>query len=328
MIDSRLTRRIDTVTVRPGTPTQFPSGRPARARRSFRPGVLGMVVAAGVLVASCGDPGQVKVTNAVPAHQTLAPVVAQMATYQAGFEAAVATCLEGEGFRFFPKPQEWHEADLTRYLAVPILALSVEEASASGYSSLSAPSDPGRAEELAYFDSMDEVEAKALYEAHFGSERIQVDSVGGFEVDLGVGGCAGQAATAVYGGAQAWARAVGALEDIKMATVRPMDEALASKEVERALDAWSQCMASAGRDVATPSDARTAALETRDHGQTEPSAEEIAIAVDDATCQAETDLPAIFTDQVVTHQQPAISDIERVFLAWDELVDEITAATA
>ena len=288
--------------------------------------MLGVLVAVGVLVAACGDADEAKVDNAIPAHQALAPVVAQLAEYRASFDAVVADCLQGEGFRYFPKTQEWHKADLTKYLEVPILALSVEDARASGYSSLS-PTAGGSDEERSYYDSMTDAEAKALYDAHFGTERIQVTSVGGFDVDLGVGGCAGQAATAVFGGAEAWARAEGALEDIKMATVRPMDEALASPEVERALDAWSACMASAGRDYATPADARAAALATRTDDASEPSAEEVAIAVGDATCQAETNLAATFTDQVLAHQQSAISDIERVFLAWDELVHEINAAT-
>lgn len=316
----------DRVSLRSGSPTETPSGSPPRARRTLRPSVLGLLAATCVLVAACGDAGEAKVANRIPAHRALAPVVAQSAQYRASFDAVVAECLADEGFRYFPKTQEWHQADLTAYLEVPILALSVEEARSSGYGSLSGAGG-GSEEEGSYYDSMTDAEAKALYEAHFGTERIQVTSVGGFVVDLGVGGCAGQAATAAFGGAEAWAKAEGTLEDVKTATVRPMDEARASTEVAHAIEAWSACMASAGHAYTTPADARAAAFTTRIGDGGEPSSEEIAIAVDDATCQAETDLAATFTGQVLAHQQSAISDIDRVFLAWDELVDEINAAT-
>ncbi len=317
--------RNDPVSLGSGSPTRNLSGSQHRARRTFGPRVLGPLLAAGLLTAACGDAGEAKVANAIPAHEALAPVVAQLAEYRASFDALVGACLEGEGFRSFPRTQDWHEADLTKYLEVPILALSVEDARGSGYSSL-ATAAGGSDEERDYYDSMTDAEARALYDAHFGGERIQVTSVGGFDVDLGVGGCAGQAATAVFGGAETWARVEGTLEDVKVATVRPMDEALASPEVQSALAAWSACMASAGGDYATPADARTAALATRAEGAIEPSAEEVAIAVSDATCQAQTELAATFTDRVLAHQQSAISDIERVFLAWDELGDEIDAA--
>lgn len=285
-------------------------------------------------IASCSTRDQpAQPPTSVPGRPEVLAVAAEISALRAQLDVHETSCMAAAGFPFFPMSAQEHYDSLVELYSLSMASLSVDQARTTGYDSTER-SPSGSDEAYDYYESRTEAESAAYQAVRFGAEdeRRSYSSPLAGGIAMPVGGCIGEAARSVYGSIDSYVAAEGVFYELQGLTGTLSVEVANTDAYENGIDAWAGCMSKAGVPFDDPSKARDAALATRsteatattkagtDEGRPSRSTPgERRIAVADATCQEETDLPGIYSRVAAIEQARLTKKHEQVFLSWDEL---------
>jgi hypothetical protein len=293
----------------------------------FRLGLLGLVA---LSTAACnGTPAAS--SDRIPISEQVLDVAAELSALRAQMDTAIGSCMEEDGFPYFGQTMREHFDSLLDLLAIRVLSISVDEARVEGYGTAGQVSSTG-AEKFQYFDNLSQAEQDAYSSAHIGreAERVQYTSPSGTQGAIPVGGCVGVGASTAYGSAELYVNAESIFTDLQFLGGEVLRRAEEKDAVRGALNDWSECMMAVGYSFEAPVDAREAAIHTRevlsDDVTGDVTPEEIAIATADARCQDDVSLNQTYSEAVVREQASIMTEKERLFLAWEELMQQVAAA--
>jgi hypothetical protein len=236
-----------------------------------------------------------------------------------------ASCMAGSGFDYPPLEVFERSTPLPGSLGGFLPALTVASASAGGYGdrigvdNRATNGDLATEAYLSELPSRDRRRYTAVKEAP-SSRQVSVTLPTGTEITATGKGCVARGRRAVYGSVRGFLRLFYFPQQIRRAAT----SSLRAPRVREALDAYVECMAAAGHGVATPNDTEAVAQRrfagTRSHGR--PSADEVALAVADATCQEESRFFSILDAQILTEAAEWLVEEERALLALQELQED------
>lgn len=256
-----------------------------------------------------------------------------MALFDRRVDEVSIVCMSERGFEYRPPDRgEWLGWVTPRgYFD----HLPVERARELGY----VVEEPDIPMESPAVRSASESEQRAFWIALLGTdeERVSLDN----GMDVGVGGCLGEARAAVAGSGKEsvmWLSFSGHLNELRN---EAWEKAEASPDWRRIETAWTECMNEQGYEVDDPSEAVDLALDGPDRlpfarpgdarpvsDEERPTEWEIQVAVADAECREDTSLDTEWERIVAYFEQEIAADNPEVIIAWHETAERMRQVLA